>query len=73
MIMSNIPMLVSACFMGPIYHSQYFDSHELFVRFMETWSRKCYNIKNITKILYQLKKNEGIFMLTWNSGLSYIY
>jgi hypothetical protein len=36
---------------------------------MAIWSRKCYNLENITKILRQFGKTEGNFMLTWNSGI----
>jgi hypothetical protein len=47
-------------------------TQELFVKLMTMVCRKCYNIENITKILRQLEKNEGNFILTWNSGLMII-
>ena len=65
-IISNFPLLASACFMRPIYHSQYSVSRELLVRFMPIGCRKCYTIKNISKALRQLKVNGGDFILRWN-------
>src|SRR5450759_2441147 len=62
-IVSNIPVLVSACFTRPIYHSQYSDSQELFVRFMAMGCRKYYTIENISKFLRRMKVNGGDFIL----------
>src|SRR5450759_3060236 len=71
-IASNIPVLVSACFTRPIYHSQYSYLQELFVRFMAMWCRKCYNKENISKILRRMKVNGGDFILRWySSGISF--
>ena len=67
-IVSNIPVLVSACFTRPIYHSQYSYSQELFVRFMAMGCRKCYTIENISNILRQMKVNGVDFILRWYSG-----
>jgi len=67
-IVSNIPVLVSACFTRPIYHSQYSYSQELFVRFMAMGCRKCYTIENISKFLRRMKVNGGDYILRWYSG-----
>ena len=69
-IVSKIPVLVSACFTRPIYHSQYSYSQELFVRFMSMGCRKCYTIENISKILRRMKVNWRRFyfevVFRWN-------
>ena len=69
-IVSNIPVLVSACFMRPIYHSQYSDAKrkELLVRFMPIGCRKCYTIKNISKFQHRMKVIGGDFILRWYSS-----
>jgi len=55
-IVSNIPVLASVCFMGPIYLAQYSASQELFPKFIAMWYRKCYNVVSYPEIPHQLKR-----------------
>lgn len=67
-MVSNIPVLASVCFMRSVYLTQFSALQEWFVKFMTRWCKKCYNLESSPKILRQLDKNEGNFILTWNSG-----
>jgi hypothetical protein len=60
--------LRAVCLMMSVYHTQFFASQELFIKFMEMWCRKCYNEHNISKILRCKKINRGDFILMWCSG-----
>ena len=68
-VVSNIvPVLASVCWMRSVYHTQYSVSQELFVKIETRRWRKWTNIERFPKILHQLDVNEGILVLTWNSG-----
>jgi len=63
------------CLMRSVYHTQYSELQEIFDKFdvdkFEAELRqKCYTKQRYTEILCKLNKNEGDFILTWNSGVS---
>ena len=59
----RVIMLVPICLMVYVYHAFNSEMQEIIVKFDTRFRRICYIIYNISKILCQLGKNEGIFVL----------